>query len=242
VAVAATALLPALVVSAPTGIVFTCAAPAVDDVTSIEKAHEPLPGTEPPVSVTLPAAFVTVPPVHEFTMFGVPATVSPEGNVSVTEVTVIAEALPFAIVTVSVEVPPGLIVAGENALVIVGAVAVTVSVAVFDTGPVGAWLLESPEAVLLCGPTVVPRTTIVTVHERDAGTARPVKARLVCPAVKLLPPAPAHVPPAAPAASTCMPESVSVKVPPVSAIGFGLVSVKVIVLVPPIATLAGENC
>src|SRR3954463_11876336 len=92
VALAATALLPALVVSAPTGMVFTCAAPAVDDVTSIEKAQDPLPETLPPVSVRLPAVFVTLPPAQVFAMFGVAATVSPAGNVSVTEVIEIAEA------------------------------------------------------------------------------------------------------------------------------------------------------
>jgi hypothetical protein len=242
VAEAATALLPAFVVSAPTGIVLTWAAPGVLEVTSIENAHELLPATVPPVSVTLPEVLVTVPPLHELTMFGVPATVRPEGNVSATEVTVIAEALPFVMVIVSVEVPPGLIVAGEKAFVIDGAVAVTVSAAVFDAGPVGAWALDRPEVVLLSVPATVPRTTTVTVHESDAGTVSPLNVSAACPAVKLLPPAPAHVPPPAPVASITMPAGiVSVKPALVSVIGFGLVSVKVTVLVPPIATVAGEN-
>ena len=56
-------------------------------------------------------------------------------------------------------------------------------------------------------------TTTVTVHEPLAGIVSPVKASAVWPAVKLLPAAPAQVPPAAPLALIAMPASVSVKPP-----------------------------
>ena len=79
VAFAATTLDPTLVVSAPTGIVFTCEAPGVDAVTSTENEHEPLAGTVPPVSVTLPAALVTTPPAHVVLVFGVAEVVTPAG-------------------------------------------------------------------------------------------------------------------------------------------------------------------
>src|SRR3954468_11769025 len=105
---------------------------------------------------------------------------------------------------VSVETWPGSIVGGEKALVTVGAVAVTVSVAVLDTAPVVVWLLDTPEAVFALAPAAVPRTSTVTVQASDAGTERPENARAACPVAKLLPPAPAQVPPAAPAASITM--------------------------------------
>jgi hypothetical protein len=161
--------------------------------------------------------------------------------VSVTEVTVIGATLLFVIVTVRTEIPPGSIAFGANAFAMLGALAVTVSVAVFDAGPVAAWLLETPEAVFGLAPIAVPRTTTVTVHESDAGIVRPENASAVWPAVKLLPAAPAHVPPAAAEASMTMPESVSVKAPAVSAKAFEFVMVKVIVLVPPSGTAAGEK-
>src|SRR5260221_351702 len=94
-------------------------------------------------------------------------------------------------VMVRVEMPPGLMDDGENALATVGEVAVTVRVAVFDTGPVAACVLETPEVVFGLTPTEVPRTITVTVHESDAGMVRPVKESAVCPAGKVLPPAPA---------------------------------------------------
>src|SRR5260221_12223701 len=62
VALAATAFDPTLVLSAFTGMVFRCEAPAVEEVTSIESVHEPLAGIVPPVSVTLPAVLLGAPP------------------------------------------------------------------------------------------------------------------------------------------------------------------------------------
>src|SRR5258708_33910871 len=150
-------------------------------------------------------------------------------------------ALRLPSVIVSVETPPGRMVPGENALAIVGAVAGTVSVAVFEGAPVAACVLETPEVVLGLAPGVVPRTTTVTVHESDAGTERPVKVRLVWPAMKLFPPAPAQLPPAAPVASTDMPASASGNAALVRMQTFGWVSVKVIVPVVPSGIDAGAD-
>src|SRR5258706_7549054 len=74
VALAATAFDPTLVVSAPAGIVFTCDAPGVEDVTSITSVHEPLAGIVPPVSVTLFAVLACNPP-HVGPRFGAAARV-----------------------------------------------------------------------------------------------------------------------------------------------------------------------
>src|SRR5690348_5228958 len=98
VALAATALEPTLVVSAPTAIVLLSAEPELDDVTSTWNVHDPLAGTVPPVSVTLPAAVPTAPPAQVVEAFGVAAVERPAGNVSVTDVTVIAAALLLPIV------------------------------------------------------------------------------------------------------------------------------------------------
>src|SRR5258706_1315449 len=144
-------------------------------------------------------------------------------------------------VIVSVETPLGRMVPGEKALVTVGEVAVTVRVAVFEGAPVAACVLEALEFVLGLARGVVRRTPTVTVHESDAGTKRPVKLRLVCPAVSLSPPAPAQLPPAAPVASIDMPASTSVNAALVSMKTFGFVSVKVIVLVVPSGIDAGAN-
>src|SRR6202521_4736402 len=138
VALAATVLEPTLVVSAPIGMVLTCEAPGEFEVTSTEKEHEPLAGTLPPVSVTLPALLVTTPPPQVVLVLGVADVVTPAGYVSVTEVTVIGVELPLLTVIVSTETEPGSIVAGANAFATEGAVEVTVSVAVLDAGPVAA--------------------------------------------------------------------------------------------------------
>jgi hypothetical protein len=98
-------------------------------------------------------------------------------------------------------------------------------------------------------------TLTVTVQLALAGTVMPLKERFVAPAAKLLPPAPAQVPPAAPAAKICMLESASVKATEVSATALLLVKVMVNVdelvadavlarMVPglnPSETDAGEN-
>ncbi len=78
VALAATEFDPTLVLSAFTGMVFRCEAPAVEEVTSIESVHEPLAGIVPPVSVTLPAVLLGAPP-QVVARLGTAAVVTPAG-------------------------------------------------------------------------------------------------------------------------------------------------------------------
>jgi hypothetical protein len=102
--------------------------PGVDDVTSTVTWQLPLAGMLPPLRLTLPppATAVTVPPQ----LFVVPGGVSfttPPGYVSVNPTPVSpVPAFGFAIVIVSVDVPPDAIVAGLNTFVTVGACIVTV--------------------------------------------------------------------------------------------------------------------
>jgi hypothetical protein len=81
--------------------------------------HEALTASEPPLKATLlpPAVAVTVPP-HVVAALGVAAIVTPVGNVSVRPIPPSATApeAVLGIVIVSVEVPPEVIVVGENAL------------------------------------------------------------------------------------------------------------------------------
>src|SRR5436190_7938710 len=111
VALAAAALVPALVVSAPAGMVFRYV-PCVAAVTLTWNVQKLLAGTVPPVSVTLPAAPEITPPVHVVLVAGVPARTTPPGNVSVTLATVIAAALGLSMRIVSVEMPPEAMEAG----------------------------------------------------------------------------------------------------------------------------------
>jgi len=70
-------------------------------------------------SLTLiPAAIEITPAGHVVDVFGVAATVTPEGNtsVSLTAVSATAPGAVFGIVTVNVDVPPAGIVDGANAL------------------------------------------------------------------------------------------------------------------------------
>src|SRR5438270_7653668 len=86
-------------------------------------ADTPLAGTLLPatVIVALPAAAVTVPPVHVPLTFGAAAITSPLGNVSV-KPTVCAGLFAAGLVMVNVSVvePPALMTLGLNALLSVG--------------------------------------------------------------------------------------------------------------------------
>ncbi len=76
-------------------------------------------------------------------------------------------------------------------------------------------------------------TNTVTVQLLLAGIVIPLKLRLVCPLVRLLPLAPVQVPPAFCAPLIDILLNVSVKLAFVMATALGFVSVKVIVEVPP---------
>ena len=65
------------------------------------------------------------------------------------------------------------------------------------TGPVRPILLDTPEVLFGCGPTVLLVTSIVTVQLLLAGIVIPLKLNAVAVSAKLFVAAPAHVPPAA---------------------------------------------
>jgi hypothetical protein len=244
-ALVAAAFEPTLVVRAPEAIVLVYV-PAVGAVTSIWKVHEPPAGTVPPVSVTLAGVDVTVPPAQLVEVLGLVARSKPvpgeTGKESVMPVTKIEPAFGLVIVIVNVVVPPELIVAGENDLAMVGAAAVTVNVAVFDTAPVAASLLETPLVLFGNMPGVLLITMIDTVQLPLAGIVRPAKeSNPPWLAVKALPDAPVHVPPAAPVALMNMPARVSLKAAPVRAMPLLLAIVKSICDVPPSEMVLGVN-
>ena len=94
--------------------------PAVNEVTFACTVQEPLAATLPPVSVIEFDVLLTV-PLHCATT-GVPTIVTPEGNVSVnpTPVRGAVFAVGFVMVNVNCDVPPSLIVLGENAFAMLG--------------------------------------------------------------------------------------------------------------------------
>src|SRR5450432_3111378 len=119
---------------------------------------------------------------------------------------------------------------------------VTVRLAVLLAAPAaGTWVVVTPLVVLGLVPTVLLVTNTVTVQLPLAGTVIPLKARAVAALVKLLVPAPRHVPPAAWLPLIAMLTSVSVKLAFVRLLALAFVNVKVIVLVPPEAIEAGAK-
>ena len=96
--------------------------PALAAITCTLTVQEPLAGIAPPVSVTdeLPASAITVPP-QVLLAFGVGATSTPVGRLSTSGAFRLATvSLALFNVSVRVEIPPALIVAGLNALPTVG--------------------------------------------------------------------------------------------------------------------------
>lgn len=100
-------------------------------------------------------------------------------------------------VNVMVEVPPSVIVAGLNALAIVGR-AMTVRLTVADDEPTVVSVVVTPLAVFGFAPSWVDVTRMVTVQAALlAGMVIPVKlSSPVAPSVKLFELAPVQVPPA----------------------------------------------
>ena len=91
--------------------------PGLAAITCTLTVQEPLAGIAPPVSVTdeLPASAVTVPP-QVLLAFGVGATSTPVGRLSTRgEFRLAIVSLPLFNVSVRVEIPPAVIVAGLNA-------------------------------------------------------------------------------------------------------------------------------
>src|SRR5262249_31904538 len=139
--------------------------PAVVPVTSTLTVQLPDAAIVPPlnVSVVSPALGVNVPP-HEVDAFGVLATASPDGSVSVNPTPVRAVVvLVLFIVKVRVVVPPRGIVASVNAFEMLGA-PMTVIIAVLLVAPAPLSVELMTPVVLLCTPADTPVT--VTLNEQ----------------------------------------------------------------------------
>jgi hypothetical protein len=153
-----------------------------------------------------------------------------------------ADALLFANVNVTAELPPDAIVTGLNAFAIVGgASAVTVKVAVLLAAPaVGVCVVVTPEVVLGFPPTVLLVTLKTTVQLLLAGIAIPLKLSAVAPAASVFGVVPTQVPPTAPP-TALMFASVSVNAPPLRADALPFASINVTTELPPDAIAAGLN-
>lgn len=101
-------------------------------------------------------------------------------SVKVAEVRLIA--VVFASVNVMVDVSPVVIVAGLNALVIVG-LANTVRSTLAEGDPTDVWFVVTPLVTFGFNPATLEVTTIVIVQLPLAGIVIPLKVRLVAPAI-----------------------------------------------------------
>jgi hypothetical protein len=170
-----------------------------------------------------------------------PATALMLLSVSIKAAPVSAAALELLSVNVTVDVPPGWIVTGANALAIVGA-ATTFRLAVLLAVPAtGVCIVVTPEVALGCTPAVLLVTAKLTVQLPLAGMVMPLKVSAVAPALSTLVPAPAQLPPAAPPAALIL-ASVSANAAPVSTVEeLLLFKVTVTVEFPPAWIDAGAN-
>jgi hypothetical protein len=174
----------------------------------------------------------------------VPPTAPPSAlmltSVSVNAPPVSAEALLLASVKVTTEFPADAIVAGLNALAIVGALE-TVRVAVLLGGPaVVVCDVVTPVVVLFWTPRVLLVTLKITVQLLVFGMVIAVKPRAVAPAARVFGVVPTHVPVTAPPTALML-TSVSLKLAPTKAFGFVLDSVRVTTEFPLDVIAAGLN-
>ncbi|MGH9823513.1 MAG: hypothetical protein ACREDR_09705, partial [Blastocatellia bacterium] len=145
----------------------------------------------------------------------------------------------FVIVNVRLVVWPSSMLGAPNALLIVGAEA-TARVAVLLVAPVPPFVEVIALVVLFLIPAVVPVTFTLTVHVPLAAMVPALKVNVVSPANGVNVPHPGTAPGGA---ATCNPAgSASVNATPDKlTVEFGLVSVKVRVVVPPRGTLGTPN-
>ena len=195
----------------------------------------------------LPAVAVIVPPPHEPTSpFGVDTT-KPVGNVSRKSTPVTATvAFGLLIVKLSGAVPPsGIDRIGPNDLLIVGgATTATTTVSnaaeVFPAPP----SVDVATTLLLIGPAIVPVTLTENVQEVFAARVAPARDTLPEPArAVIVPPPHAPIRPllGVDTISPRPPGNVSVKATLVNCTAFGLLIVKVKVVVPPTPIEAAPN-
>jgi len=152
-------------------------------------------------------------------------------SVSVNAPPVNAEALLFDNVSVTVEAPPALMVAGLNALLMVGATR-TVKVAVLLGAPAVVCVVVTPDVILLWTPAMLLVTPKITVQLPLAGRVMPPKLRAVAPDANEAGVVPKQVPVTLPPAALML-VRVSVKEAPVSAEALLFDRVRVTEEVPP---------
>src|SRR5450631_4313111 len=228
-----------------TGPVVLTRLPKVVAVTFTLNVHEVFAASVPPVRLTVfePATAVIVPaPQVPVSPFGVETT-SPAGNVSVKLIPVTAvAALGLLIVKLSEVVPlAGIFPVPKTFEIVGGATAATVRVAV-AVKPVPPSTELTVPVVLTFDPAVLPVTLTLKVQEPLTAIVPPARLTLPEPATAVIVPAP-QVPARPFGVETTTPAgSVSVTLTPVNAVeAFGLVMVKLSVLVPPTATLVGAK-
>jgi len=218
--------------------------PAVVPCTFTETAHDALEATVPPDRLTEPepAVAVAVPP-QVLLRFGVEATISPAGRLSVND-NPVSETLLLGLVMLMVNnvVPFNGIFVGANVLVTVAGEA-TINVAVLLVAPVPPLVELTAPVVLVTVPDCVP-VTFTTIVQVAPGVAMlpPVRLMLVELAAAVTVPPQLLVTPGVDA--TCNPlVNVSLNAIPLSALVLpaGLVIVKVAVVVPFSVMFAAPN-
>ena len=247
-AVAAAALLPLFVCNPPAAMVFVTV-PGVLLVTLAVIVQ--VPGAPP--GIVAPEAYVTVvppaTPLTEATVQVPPnvalASVTPAGNVSTSAApSVAAVALLFESVIVRTLVPPDTIDAGAKDLATVGALAVTVKLAVAAAALLPLLVCNAPAAMVLVtvpGVLLVTLAVMVQVPGAPPGIVAPdAYVTVLPPATPLL--APVQVPPNVAFASVTPAGNVSTSAAlNVAAVALLLVSVIVRTLVPPDTIEAGAK-
>ncbi len=166
-------------------------APLVVALTLTENVQVVLTGIVAPLMETLvaPAAGLKVPAAQELVEEGVESTAKPDGKLSVTptpvKATVFAEG--FVIEMVKVDVSPTRMLAGENALAIVGG-ATTVMLAL-AVAPVPSSVVESVTELFFT-PAVVPVTLTLNVQLALAVKVAPANEIELAPALAVIVPPP----------------------------------------------------
>jgi hypothetical protein len=218
--------------------------PAVVPCTFTETAHDALEATVPPDRLTVPepAVAVAVPP-QVLLRFGVEATISPAGRLSVND-NPVSDTLLLGLVMLMVNnvVPFNGILVGANVLVTVAGEA-TINMAVLLVAPVPPLVELTAPVVLLTVPDCVPVTFTTIVHiAPGAAMLPPVRLMLVEFAAAVTVPPQLLVTPGVDA--TCNPlVNVSLNAIPFSALVLlaGLVIVNVTVVVPFSVIFAAPN-
>jgi len=227
---------PSVELIAPVVLLLT---PVVVAVTSTFTVQFEFAARVPPVKVSVvsPALGVKVPP-QAVVALGVAATCNPDGRVSLNAIPVKA-VVRFGLVMVKVRVdtPPVQIVVGLNALDIVGApTTVIMAVLLVAPGPLSVALMTP--VVFICTPAAVPVTVTLNEQLALAASVPPVNEIMLGAVVVTVPPQVV----ADPVGTDSPAGSVSVKLIPVSASPeFGLVIVKVRLVVPPTRMLAAPK-